>query len=74
MAGLVIIKSNSQLDAEDAAKQAADAAALRQQIPVLSGLASHVRNCWEAARDAKQPIERKMLRWTFDIGVFGLRQ
>lgn len=62
MAGLVIIKSNSQLDAEDAAKQAADAAALRQQIPVLSGLASHVRNCWEAARDAKQPIERKMLK------------
>lgn len=62
MAGLVIIKSNSQLDAEDAAKQAADAAVLRQQIPVLSGLASHVRNCWEAARDAKQPIERKMLK------------
>ncbi len=62
MAGLVIVKSNSQLDAEDAAKQAADAAALRQQIPVLSGLASHVRNCWEAARDAKQPIERKMLK------------
>lgn len=62
MAGLVIIKSNSQLDAEDAAKQAADAAVLRQQIPVLTGLASHVRNCWEAARDAKQPIERKMLK------------
>jgi hypothetical protein len=62
MAGLVIIKSNSQLDAEDAAKQAADATLMRQQIPVLSGLASHVRNCWEAARDAKQPIERKMLK------------
>jgi hypothetical protein len=62
MAGLVIIKSNSQLDAEDAAKQAADDAVLRQRIPVLTGLASHVRSCWEAARDAKQPIERKMLK------------
>ena len=62
MAGLVIVKSNSQLDAEDAATQAARAAELRQQIPVLGGLAAHVRNCWEAARDAKQPIERMMLK------------
>ena len=62
MAGLVIVKSNSQLDAEDAATQAARDAELRQQIPVLSGLAGHVRKCWEAARDAKQPIERSMLK------------
>ena len=62
MAGLVIIKSNSQLDAEDAAAQAAQDAAKVQQSPVLTGLAAHVRKCWEAARDAKQPIERKMLR------------
>jgi hypothetical protein len=62
MAGLVVIKSNSQLDAEAAAKDSANAAMLRQQIPILSGLAKHVRNCWEAARDAKQPIERKMLK------------
>lgn len=62
MAGLVIVKSNSQLDAEDAAAQAAQAAAMTQQAPILTGLASHVRKCWEAARDAKQPIERKMLK------------
>jgi hypothetical protein len=62
MAGLVVIKSNSQLDAEAAAKDSANAAILRQQIPILTGLAKHVRNCWEAARDAKQPIERKMLK------------
>ena len=62
MAGLVIVKSNAQLDAEAATKDAADAAVLRQRIPVLTGLASHVRSCWEAARDAKQPIERKMLK------------
>ena len=62
MAGLVVVKSNSQLDAEDAAQTEAQQAALRQQIPVLSGLAGHVRKCWESARDAKQPIERIMLK------------
>lgn len=62
MAGLVVVKSNSQLDAEDAAQTEAQQAALRQQIPVLSGLAGHVRKCWESARDAKQPIERGMLK------------
>lgn len=62
MAGLVVIKSNAQLTAEDTAAQEARDAALRQQIPVLTGLASHVRKCWEAARDAKQPIERIMLK------------
>ena len=62
MAGLVVIKSNTQLAAEDAATVAAREAELRQQQPVLSGLAAHVRKCWEAARDAKQPIERIMLK------------
>jgi len=62
MAGLIVVKSNSQLDSEDAAKVSATQAAARQQIPVLSGLAGHVRRCWESARDAKQPIERAMLR------------
>lgn len=62
MAGLVVVKSNTQLDAEDADAQRRRDTELRQQIPVLSGLAGHVRKCWESARDAKQPIERGMLR------------
>ena len=62
MAGLVVVKSNSQLDAEDAATLAAKAAVERQMLPVLTGLAGHVRKCWESARDAKQPIERDMLK------------
>jgi hypothetical protein len=66
MPGLVIVKSNSQLDADAAAAQVMRDAELRQQVPVLSGLAAHVRKCWESARDAKQPIERQMLK--------GLRQ
>ena len=61
MAGLVIIKSNAQLDADAAAQEARDAQ-LRQSAPVLSGLAGYVRKCWEAARDAKQPIENTMLK------------
>jgi hypothetical protein len=62
MAGLIVVKSNSQLDAESARQDEAEQAALRQQIPVLSGLAGHVRKCWESARDAKQPIEKAMLK------------
>lgn len=62
MPGLVIVKTNSELDAEAQAAQAARDAELRQQTPVLTGLAAYVRRCWEAARDAKQPIERKMLK------------
>ena len=38
----------------------------RQANPVVLGLASHLRECWDAARQAKKPIENIMLR--------GLRQ
>ena len=40
--------------------------AARQANPVVLGLASHLRECWDAARQAKKPIENIMLR--------GLRQ
>ena len=62
MPGLVVIKSNAQLDTEEQEAQAARDADLRQQTPVLSGLSAYVRRCWESARDAKQQIEDKMLR------------
>jgi len=62
MAGLVIVKSNAQLSADDAAMDAAQLAQRTQDVPVLTGLAGHVRNCWESARDAKMPIERNMLK------------
>ena len=38
----------------------------RQNQPLLLGLAAHLRTCWDAARQAKKPIENIMLR--------GLRQ
>ena len=38
----------------------------RQNEPLILGLASHLRECWDAAKRAKKPIENIMLR--------GLRQ
>ena len=38
----------------------------RQNQPLILGLAAHLRTCWDAARQAKKPIENIMLR--------GLRQ
>lgn len=62
MPGLMMVRSNSQLDAEEAQRLDALAAATRQAQPIITGLGAHVRRCWESARDAKQPIERKMLK------------
>lgn len=42
----------------DHARKEADA---RQAQPLITGLASYVRQCWQAALEAKQPIEREML-------------
>ena len=36
--------------------------AARQSDSVVLGLASHLRVCWDAARQAKKPIENIMLR------------
>ena len=38
----------------------------RQADSVILGLASHIRECWDAAKRAKKPIENIMLK--------GLRQ
>lgn len=62
MAGLVVIKTNSQLDAEAKAQADQKALAAQQAMPHIVGLAAYVRQCWEDARDAKQPIETKMLK------------
>jgi hypothetical protein len=62
MAGLVNFTSNGTLDAQDAERAAQRAAQDRQATPYILSLAAHVRKCWESARDAKQPIERGMLK------------
>lgn len=62
MAGLVNFTSNGTLNAQAAEQAAQRAAEQRQSTPYILSLASHVRKCWEQARDAKQPIERNMLK------------
>lgn len=62
MAGLVNFTSNGTLNAQEAERAAQAAAQARQSTPYILSLASHVRSCWESARDAKLPIEKQMLK------------
>lgn len=62
MAGLVSFTSNGTMDAQQAEREAQAAAAARQNDPSITGLASYVKTCWERAREAKIPIEQRMLR------------
>ena len=60
MAGLTFLKvvPNSGFDKAEQPGTVDDA----QNGPLLSGLAAHVRQCWDAARIAKKPLEDEMLR------------
>jgi hypothetical protein len=59
MAGLFTVRSNAQLDAEAEARRVAEQ---RQNEPLITGLAAHLRVLWDSAYQAKKPIEAKMLR------------
>lgn len=63
MAGLTFLRviSNSEL-AKEEQEAAARALEERQNQPVILGLVGYLRQCWDAARLAKKPIEQKMLR------------
>jgi len=63
MAGLTMLRvvSNGELDRQEQERVDRELEA-RQQEPVLLGLASHLRVCWDAAVIAKRPIEDIMLR------------
>ena len=62
MPGLTILRVVGNDDIARAEREAIDReVAARQQDPFLTGLASYLRECWEAARMAKRPIERIML-------------
>lgn len=66
MAGLTFLRvvNNDQLASQEQAEQRA--LEERQNQPVIIGLVGYLRECWNAARIAKNPIELKMLK--------GLRQ
>ena len=59
MAGLLSIASNAQLDARQAAEQAAQDT---QNQPLIVGLAAHLKLLWEPAKRAKLNIETKMFK------------
>lgn len=56
--GLVPVLTNAEIDEMVSAKADAEAA----ESQVLSGLAGHVRKCWDAAVTAKQEYQEKMVR------------
>jgi len=67
MAGLSVLRVVSNDELVRAEKEQIDAeAAARQTTPLMLGLAAHLRTCWDAAKIAKNQIEKIMLK--------GLRQ
>ena len=63
MAGLTILRvvDNETLDREEQERIDRELQA-RQNDPLILGLVSHLKACWDAARIAKKPIEHIMLR------------
>lgn len=59
--GLVNVVSNQQLVAQEAEAAARAEAEVRQQQPEIIGIAAHVRQCFDAARTARQGHEDDML-------------
>lgn len=62
-AGLTFLRvvDNTTIDRQE--KEAADRALSdRQNLPVILGLTGYLRECWDAARIAKKPIEDIMIR------------
>ena len=53
---------NQVLDAQESEQAKAEADAReRQRRPVITSLAGYVRDCWEAAKEAKQKVETEMI-------------
>lgn len=57
--GMVLRKSNDDLEREESLKQEAEKA---QNQPFITSLSGHVTKCWEANKRAKQPIEEILLK------------
>lgn len=62
-AGLTFLRVVDNTTIAKQEKEAADKAlADRQNLPVILGLTGYLRECWDAARIAKKPIEDIMIR------------
>ncbi|WP_319764509.1 hypothetical protein [Maridesulfovibrio sp.] len=58
--GMLSVIPNSVLEEQEKA-EAQRRTDLRQSRPEIVGLAAHVRTSWQAAKQAKQPIEKRMI-------------
>lgn len=61
LGGFVNVQSATQVLAQQTADARARASTQAQQ-PVVQNLAHYVRECWSKAKQAKMPVERRMLR------------
>lgn len=57
---MLLVKSPAELLQEEIA-QARVNADIAMNLPVVSSLAAYVRSCWDAAKQAKEPIQQEML-------------
>lgn len=63
MAGLTFLRVVSNSDLAKQEQEEVDRALQdRQNQPLILGLTAYIRQCWDAARIAKKPIEFKMLK------------
>lgn len=63
MAGLTFLRvvGNDELRKQEEAERLQSVIETQSQ-PLLTGFSAYLRQCWDAAYEAKQPIEREMLR------------
>ena len=64
--GLLLFKSNDQLEQERQAKIEAEN---RQNDPFISGLAGQIKSKWETARFARNTIEERIIECFMVIGA-----
>ena len=63
MAGLTFLRVVNNTDLAKQEQEVSDRALQeRQNQPIILGLASYLRECWDAAQMAKRPIEQEMLQ------------
>ena len=63
MAGLTFLRVVNSTELARQEREVTDRALQeRQNQPVILGLASYLRECWDAAQMAKRPLEQKMLQ------------
>ena len=60
---MIQVKNNTQIDEEQQAEYDANKEAQeRQNRPIITSLASYVRDCWQAAKEAKVEVENRMIQ------------